>query len=154
MRQPAPPIPPSPWLGRRVWLALAGANHAQEAGDSDNDGLLTADEVVTLELTGTDWVVLSACHSGLAPSWSGEGALGMRRAFLLAGARSVIASQWALDDEATVDWMRTLYEVRARGESSAAAAVQATCRRVLAARRRDREPTHPFYWAAFTASGE
>jgi CHAT domain-containing protein len=143
----------SPWLGRRVWLALAGANHARESQREDDDGLLTADEVVTLELSGTDWVVLSACHSGLAESWTDEGALGMRRAFQLAGARSVIASQWALDDQVTVDWMRALYDVRARGETRAAAAVEATCRHVLDARRRARQSTHPFYWAAFSASG-
>jgi tetratricopeptide (TPR) repeat protein len=56
----------SPWMGRRVWLAFAGANHAHESGSDDDDGFLTADEVQTLDLAGTDWVVLSACHSGLA----------------------------------------------------------------------------------------
>ncbi len=78
----------------------------------------------------------------------------MQRAFALAGARSVIASQWAIDDQATVEWMQTLYQVRTGGETRAAAALQATCRRVLAERRRSGRSTHPFYWAAFTASGE
>jgi hypothetical protein len=150
---PAPRVP-SPWSGRRVWLALAGAAHARESGTDDDDGLLTADEVLTLDLIGTDWVVLSACHSGLAEHWSREGTLGMQRAFELAGARSVIASQWAVEDAATVDWMRDLYQIRAAGELRAAAALQATCRRVLAERRRAGRSTHPFYWAAFTASGE
>ena len=149
----APPAP-SPWSGRRVWLALAGAAHARESGSDDDDGVLTADEVLTLDLTGTDWVVLSACHSGLAEHWSREGTLGMQRAFELAGARSVFASQWAVEDAATVDWMRDLYQVRSAGEARAAVALQATCRRVLAERRRAGRSTHPFYWAAFTASGE
>ncbi len=51
-RTPPPPVR-SPWMGRRVWLALAGANRAQEAGNDADDGLLTADEVVTLDLPAT-----------------------------------------------------------------------------------------------------
>jgi CHAT domain-containing protein len=149
--KPAPP--PSPWLGRRVWIALAAADHARSAGDDADDGLLTAEEVVTLNLTRTEWVVLSACHSALAESWTREGALGMRRAFLLAGAGSVIASQWAIDDDATAEWMRQLYRERAAGETRSAAALRATCRQVLADRRKTRRSTHPFYWAGFVASG-
>jgi CHAT domain-containing protein/tetratricopeptide (TPR) repeat protein len=148
------PVLPPPWMGRRVWLALAGAEHAGEAGPDGEDGLLTAEEVVTLDLARADWVVLSACHSGLAANWAREGTLGMQRAFELAGARSVIASQWAVEDAATAEWMHALYGARLHGESRAAAALQSACREVLAARRRDGRSTHPFYWAAFRASGE
>ena len=144
---------PSPWMGRRVWLAMAAAGHADEAA-SDDDGLLTAEEVVTLNLESVDWVVLSACHSGLAEAWGRDGTLGMRRSFQLAGARCVIASQWAVEDLATADWMRQLYDARTGGERRGAAAVQAVCRRILAERRTGGRTTHPFYWAAFTASGE
>jgi CHAT domain-containing protein len=137
-----------------VWLALAGANHAREHQSDENEGLLTADEVVTLDLEGTDWVVLSACHSGLAEAWSREGTLGMRRAFDLAGARTVIASQWAVEDKATREWMLALYAARARGATSAAAALESANRTILAQRRSAGRSTHPFYWAAFCASGE
>jgi CHAT domain-containing protein len=140
-------------MGRRVWIALAAADQARNADRDDNDGLLTAEEITTLNLTGTDWVVLSACHSALAESWTREGVLGMRRAFLLAGVRSVIASQWAVEDEATAEWMRELYRVRAAGEERAAAALQATCRSMLGGRRRSGRTTHPFYWAGFIATG-
>ena len=153
---PAPPPPSlagSPWIGRRVWLALAGANRAADARD-ENEGLLTAEEIVTLDLTGTDWVVLSACHSGVAPLGFREGALGMRRAFHLAGARSVIASQWAVADDATREWMQALYAARTGGVRAASEAIAAASRGVLAERRRARRSTHPFYWAAFSASGE
>jgi CHAT domain-containing protein len=151
---PELPVEPSPWLVRRVWLALAGANRSAEHLADDNEGLLTAEEVATLDLTGTDWVVLSACHSGVGDPWSSEGRLGMRRAFSLAGARSVIASGWALDDAATGEWMTALYNARLHGQTDASTAIRSASRAVLAARRATRRPTHPFYWAAFTASGD
>jgi CHAT domain-containing protein/tetratricopeptide (TPR) repeat protein len=143
----------SPWSDRQVWLALAGANRPPSNTADENEGLLTAEEIVTLDLRGTDWVVLSACHSGLATAWGREGVLGMRRAFRLAGARAVIASQWSIGDESTREWMASLYAVRTRG-LAAGAAVGDACRAVLAQRRHHGRSTHPFYWAAFTASGE
>ncbi len=149
----APREPESPWMGRRVWLALAGANRARENDRDENEGLLTAEEVVSLDLEGTDWVVLSACHSGLAKRWSREGSLGMRRAFHLAGARTVIASQWTVEDQPAREWMGALYAARTSGAETAEA-VKAASVRVLAERRRAGRSTHPFYWAAFSATGE
>lgn len=145
---------PSPWLGRRVFLALAGASHAREHERDENEGLLTAEEVTTLDLRGTDWVVLSACQSGVADVWNREGRLGMTRAFHLAGARSVIASQWPVDDESTREWMIALYAARREGAVAAGDAIQRASRSILASRRTDGRSTHPFYWAAFTASGD
>jgi CHAT domain-containing protein len=144
----------SPWLGREVLLALADANHASEHVRDENEGLLTAEEVTTLDLRGTEWVVLSACYSATGESWANEGVLGMQRAFRLAGARTVIASQWSVEDQATREWMRALYDARARGASRATDAMAEASRRVLDQRRREHRSTHPFYWAAFTASGE
>lgn len=154
-RAESPSPPTSPWLGRRVWLALAGANGSisSAAEGDENDGLLTAEEVVTLDLRGTDWVVLSACQSGAAEDWAREGVLGMRRAFHLAGARSVIASRWAVADEATRAWMVALYDARPRVHSAGAAVREAT-REVLRDRRARGHSTHPFYWAAFSATGD
>lgn len=143
----------SPWMGLRTWLALAGAGHAAQAAD-DNDGILTALEVTTLDLRGTDWVVLSACHSGLSEAWTREGTLGMRRAFRLAGARSVIASQWAVDDVATGAWMQALYRARSGGETRASAAATAASRAILRERRGSGRSTHPFYWAGFETDGD
>jgi CHAT domain-containing protein len=77
----------------------------------------------------------------------------MRRAFDLAGARTVIAGQWALEDQAAREWMTALYGARARGEVKAAIAVESASRVVLAARRVERRSTHPFYWASFSATG-
>jgi CHAT domain-containing protein len=148
----APETSEAPWLSRRVYLALAGANHAADRDRDDNEGFLTAEEVSTMDLRGTEWVVLSACQSGVAAAWEREGMLGMRRAFRMAGARAVIASQWPVDDVATLEWMTALYRARATGRSTGAA-IQKASRDVLAARRAQRRNTHPFYWAAFRASG-
>ena len=142
-----------PWLGRQVWLALSGANRPPDPFGDENEGLLTAEEVVTLDLRGTDWVALSACHSGIAEDWAREGVLGMQRAFHLAGVRSVIASHWSIGDESTREWMNALYAARAPGKPVGVAVGEA-CRVVLAARRSSGRSTHPFFWAAFTASGE
>jgi CHAT domain-containing protein len=141
-------------LGRRVLLALANANHAREHAGDENEGLLTADEIMTLDLRGVDWVVLSACQSAAGEAWTHEGVLGMQRAFRMAGARTVIASEWSIDDDATREWMRALYSARARGLTRAGDAIAAASRDVLAERRRSGRSTHPFYWAAFTSSGE
>jgi CHAT domain-containing protein len=148
------PSEPSPWIGRRVWLAFAGANRAREALGDENEGMLTAEEVVTLDLRNADWVVLSACHSGATRAWTDAGALGMTHAFRLAGARTVIASRWSLEDESAREWMKALYAARARGVRRGSESAAAACRTVLAARRASGRTTHPFYWAAFSAAGD
>jgi CHAT domain-containing protein len=77
----------------------------------------------------------------------------MRRAFRLAGARAVIASEWPIADESTREWMRALYAARTGSQTSASHAMRAASRSVLESRRRAHRDTHPFYWAAFTATG-
>ena len=69
------------------------------------------------------------------------------------GVRTVIASQWAVEDAATREWMQALYAHRAQGATLAAAAMAEASRDVLAARRKAGRSTHPFYWAAFSATG-
>ena len=100
----------------------------------ENEGLLTAEEVTTMDLRGMDWVVLSACQSGVADVWDREGRLGMTRAFHLAGARAVIASQWPVDDESTREWMTALYAARRAGATLAGDALAAACRHGTARR--------------------
>jgi len=86
----------------RSGLALAGAN----AGD---DGMLTALEISDMDLSGTQLVVLSACDTGAGSVTRGQGVLGLRRAFSLAGAQSVLMALWPVDDAVTAPLMASFY---------------------------------------------
>lgn len=139
---------------RLAGLALAGANRRASAGRDEDEGILTAEEVVSLNLEGVEWAVLSACDTGVGEIKAGEGVFGLRRAFQVAGARTVIMSLWSVDDEATRMWMRALYEGRFYKKVSTADAVHAANLTVLRARRAKGQSTQPFYWAAFVAVGD
>jgi CHAT domain-containing protein/tetratricopeptide (TPR) repeat protein len=116
------------------------------------DGILYAEELANLDLQGVEWVVLSACETGLGPVQGREGVLGLRRALEMSGAETLIMSLWKVQDSAVREWMGALYRERLAGASTAAA-VQAASRTVLEARRRDGRSDHPFFWGAFVASG-
>ena len=138
----------------RSGLALAGANRRAAAGPDDEDGVLLAEEVTALNLEGVEWAVLSACDTGLGEIKAGEGVLGLRRAFQIAGVRTVIMSLWSVDDQAARLWMRTLYERRLQKHLSTADAMHQASLGVLRDRRTHRQSTHPFYWAGFVAAGD
>jgi CHAT domain-containing protein len=135
-------------------LALAGANRRGAAGPDDEDGILTAEEVTALNLEGVEWAVLSACDTGLGEIKAGEGVFGLRRAFQVAGVRTVIMSLWSVDDQAARLWMRTLYERRLQKRLSTADAMHEASLSVLRDRRTRGQSTHPFYWAGFVAAGD
>jgi CHAT domain-containing protein/tetratricopeptide (TPR) repeat protein len=86
-------------------LVLAGANRPDVAGR----GILTADAVAGLDLSGLELAVLSACETGLGDVAGGEGVYGLQRAFHVAGAKDVVASLWKVDDEATAALMALFY---------------------------------------------
>jgi hypothetical protein len=67
----------SPWIARRVLARACGRRVERRSRGRGNDGILTAEEAATLELRGTDWVVLSACHSGGGEPWSSAGRVGI-----------------------------------------------------------------------------
>jgi CHAT domain-containing protein/tetratricopeptide (TPR) repeat protein len=135
-------------------LALAGANRRAAAAPGEDDGILTAEEVAALNLGGVEWAVLSACDTGLGEVKAGEGVFGLRRAFQIAGVRTVIMSLWSVDDQATRLWMRALYEGRLQKHLSTADAMHQASLSVLKSRRARGESTHPFYWAGFVAAGD
>jgi len=136
----------------RSGLFLAGSNRHGAGADSVgiHDGVLTAEEVCGFDLRGVGWVVLSACESGIGEIQAGEGIFGLRRAFEIAGARTVISSLWPVSDSKTVDFMQFLY-------SRLGAAAPETLRGYeLQTIKRLREhgySDHPATWAAFVSSG-
>ena len=69
-------------------------------------------------------VVLSCCHSGQGRIWKGEGVVGIARAFLAAGARSVLVNLWAIDDEATMVFMKSFYQYLKKGKTASVAVHQ------------------------------
>jgi CHAT domain-containing protein len=135
-------------------LAMAGANRSGRRSVDQDDGILTAEEIAGLDLRDTEWAVLSACDTGLGEIRAGEGVFGLRRAFQIAGARTVIMSLWSVDDEATRVWMRALYNGRLARHLDTADAVHEASLSVLRQRRAAHQSTHPFYWAAFVAAGD
>jgi CHAT domain-containing protein/tetratricopeptide (TPR) repeat protein len=135
-------------------LALAGANRRASAGAEGDDGILTAEEVTGLDLSGVEWAVLSACDTGVGEIAAGEGVFGLRRAFQIAGARSVIMSLWSVEDESTRAWMRALYEGRFDRNRPTADAVHEASLALLRDRRSKGLSTHPFYWGGFVAAGD
>jgi tetratricopeptide (TPR) repeat protein len=100
----------------RSGLALAGAQRTLdawtkgEAPPSDNDGIVTAEEVGGLKLKGTWLVVLSACDTGAGEAKAGEGVLGLRRGFIQAGAQNLLMTLWPISDMTTVQIMRDFYD--------------------------------------------
>jgi hypothetical protein len=134
----------------RSALALAGANTFLEGNQPPaeaEDGLLTAEDVLGLDLDGTGLVVLSACDTGLGDVRVGEGVLGMRRAFVLAGAETLVMSLWKVPDEATRQLMIGFHRRLLRGMPRA----EALRRAQLKLRR---QYPKPYYWAAFVCEGD
>jgi len=134
-------------------LFLAGANLHGEGADSlgVEDGILTAEEVTSMDLEGIRWVVLSACESGLGEVKSGEGVYGLRRAFQMAGARTVISALWPVSDKTTAEMMSYLYGYE---EDNLAFAMQSLAKKKLAELRKKNQPDHPYLWAPFIVLGD
>jgi CHAT domain-containing protein len=151
-KRTAQPIGENPLL--LSGIALSGANNRVAATAAGDDGILTAEEVAALNLHGMEWAVLSACDTGLGEVRVGEGVLGLRRAFQIAGVRTVIMSLWSVDDDATLAWMRALYAARLQNKLSTTDAVREATLTVLRARRARRLSMHPFYWGGFVAAGD
>lgn len=139
---------------RLAGIALAGANHRNGADPAGEDGVLTAEEVAALDLQGVEWAVLSACDTGLGEISAGEGIFGLHRALVVAGARSVILSLWAVRDQDARPWMEALYRSRLLDGRDTATCVRDACRARLAELRKERRSTHPFYWGGFLATGD
>ncbi len=114
-----------------------------------DNGLLQAWEIFDQMRLDADLVTLSACNSGLGEELSGEGLLGLTRAFQYAGARSILASFWSVDDLRTMELMTEFYgELRA--DSSKEKALQLAQLKLL----HSRSASAPYYWAGFMLVGD
>ncbi len=134
-------------------LFFAGANQRGQVSDGAevDDGILTAFEVSAMNLQGTEWVVLSACESGLGEVKAGEGVWGLRRAFQMAGARTVISALWSIPDKQTVSIMEQLYSSY---DTDIAIVMRQMARNEIEKMRNRGLPDHPYAWAAFIAIGD
>ncbi len=108
------PVSPAVALGMRETMTLhrnplLSCGLALARANVDAEGLLTGEEIAGLDLRGCELAVLSACGTGLGRVASGEGVLGLQRAFRLAGARSVLYSLWSVNDAATSVLMEEFY---------------------------------------------
>lgn len=134
----------------RSGLAVAGVNTFLTRGSlplEAEDGLLTAEDVSGLDLLATEMVVLSACETGLGEVRVGEGVFGLRRAFVLAGARTLVMSLWKVPDHATRLLMKAFYGHLKEGLPRAEALRQAQL---------DVAETYPppRFWGAFICQGD
>ncbi|RAU22690.1 hypothetical protein CU669_08435 [Paramagnetospirillum kuznetsovii] len=144
-----PPPGDNPLL--RAGLAFAGINsNAAVLGeiDTDNDGVLTALEVLSLDLTGTRLAILSACETGLGEIHEGEGVYGLRRAFQEAGAQSVVSSLWEVSDAGTQTLMAALYKRLLAGKTPHDALREAQLEML-----RNSQWSMPYIWSAFFMVG-
>ncbi len=113
------------------------------------NGFMTIQDVYRLQAP-VDLVVLSACRTGLGKDVRGEGLIGLTRGFMYAGASSVAAALWKVDDEATAELMKHFYENMLQRNMTPAAALRAAQNTI----RRESQWQSPYYWAAFTLQGE
>lgn len=124
-------------------LLFAGSNQAQEFGiDKSKDGIVTAQDISRMDLTGTELVVLSACETGLGQINGLEGVQGFQRAFSLAGANMVLVTLWKISDKYTAEIMAYFYKSLAQGNTPQ--------RALKVAQTKMKELyDNPYYWAGF-----
>ena len=131
-------------------LALAGANTShigQKPPEDAEDGLLTAEDVTGIDLLNTELVVLSACETGLGDVHIGEGVMGLRRSFMLAGAKTLVMSLWKIPDKETRELMEDFYDRLLDGAPRAQALRQAQLAMKAIY-------PNPYYWGAFICQGD
>ena len=136
----------------RSGLALAGAQtwvqgREERLPPEAEDGILTAEDVTGMDLLSTEMVVLSACDTGVGEVRVGEGVFGLRRSFVLAGAKTLVMSLWKVPDRATAELMVDFYTRLLTGQSRAEAlrGAQLEMKKKL---------PDPLYWGAFILQGD
>jgi len=149
----------------RNGLVLSGANWDptfEQGTIRINDGLLSAEEIAGLNLSQVELVVLSACETARGVDIAGEGSFGLRRTFLMAGARTVVAGLWRVNDLATRNLMVEFYDLLWHGHLPKAEALRRAQVSMIEKGRSENDhggvrplPHYaPYYWAAFVTSGD
>jgi CHAT domain-containing protein len=129
----------------RSGIVLAGSNISFLNGW--DYGIVSAEKILGLKLNGTDIVVLSACETGAGHVKSGEGVFGLRRAFILSGAKTVVMSLWSVPSKETTELMISFYSALSKGMGKAEAMRQAKIEIM-------KHHQHPFYWGSFVVVGK
>lgn len=129
----------------RSGIVLAGVNASLKEGR--DEGMVSADKILGLKLKGTDLVVLSACETGVGDIKNGEGVFGLKRSFILSGAKTVVMSLWSVPSEETTTIMTKFYTLMAEGNTKSVALRQARLNMM------EKSP-NPFYWGAFVMVGK
>jgi CHAT domain-containing protein len=149
----------------RNGLVLSGANldpTFEQGTIRINDGLLSAEEIAGLNLSQVELVVLSACETARGVDIAGEGSFGLRRTFLMAGARTVVAGLWRVNDLATKDLMVKFYDLLWHDHLPKAEALRRAQVHMIEKGRSENTqdsarplPQYaPYFWAAFVTSGD
>jgi CHAT domain-containing protein len=129
-------------------LAVTPPPHEMPRAD---DGFLYVHEISRLPLQACELAVLSACDTNVGNDQPLEAGVTLGNAFLVAGARRVVASHWPVEDQATAELMDVFFKELASpksGDRNPARALHA------ARKHMHRKLGHPFYWGAFTLSGQ
>jgi len=136
----------------RSGIVLAGANASLRQGG--DDGVVTAEKLLNLNLRGTELVVLSACETGLGDVMAGEGVFGLRRSLLQAGAQGIVMSLWSVPDKETGELMAAFYRNLISGGMNRPEALRKAIQDERAIVRERYGADNPYYWGAFVYLGE
>lgn len=155
-----PVIPMSPLAGApdagamtESGIVLAGAN-VLDRKKSTYDGLLTGDEVASMDLRSVELVVLSACETGLGKVQKGEGVLGLRRGFSQAGVQRLVMTLWPVADEPTQRLMVDFYENMFEAGLVPAQALRKARLSMLERNRAEQGDPLIWTWGPFVATGD
>jgi CHAT domain-containing protein len=136
-------------------FVLAGANQTLGSDHQSNfDGIITAQKILGLKLEGTQMVVMSACNTGEGEVKTGEGVFGLRRAFIQAGAKSLVMSMWQVPDKETRELMILFYKNILSGKMDRCQALRNAIKSEMIVAKERYGNNAPFYWGAFVFMGD
>lgn len=126
-----------------IVLSMTNPNGAR------TNGLMSLPDIYSLDLSA-ELAVLSACQTALGKEIEGEGLVGLTHSFMSAGAKSVVASLWKVDDRATAALMAEFYAGMLQKGMTPAAALRSAKLKIM----REKQWSAPYYWAGFVLQGE